>query len=88
MCRGVVPSFDIVYYETINIELNTGLIYECRCDERLKDLTSHVYYESIKQEVKIRPMYECRCDERPKTKTEDFTLLTVVRGTGTPKDGD
>ena len=82
MCRGVVPSFDIVFYETINIELNTGLIYECRCDERLKDLTSHVYYESIKQEVKRliivyygskkrevkrRLIYEYRCDERLKT---------------------
>jgi hypothetical protein len=26
----------IVYYETIKREINTRLIYECRCDERLK----------------------------------------------------
>ena len=26
----------IDYYETINRELNKRLIYECRCDERLK----------------------------------------------------
>ena len=25
------------YYETIKRELNTRLIYECRCDEKLKD---------------------------------------------------
>jgi hypothetical protein len=28
---------DVVYYETINRELNKRLIYECRCDERLKE---------------------------------------------------
>ena len=27
----------VVYYETIKRELNKRLIYECRCDERLKD---------------------------------------------------
>ncbi len=26
----------VVYYETIKRELNRILIYECRCDERLK----------------------------------------------------
>ena len=26
----------MVYYESINRELKTKLIYECRCDERLK----------------------------------------------------
>jgi hypothetical protein len=26
----------VVYYETIRRELNKGLIYECRCDERRK----------------------------------------------------
>jgi hypothetical protein len=26
----------VVYYETIKRELNRTLIYECRCDERLK----------------------------------------------------
>jgi hypothetical protein len=26
----------VVYYETIKRELNKRLIYECRCDERLK----------------------------------------------------
>jgi hypothetical protein len=26
----------VVYYETIKRELNTRLIYECRCDEKLK----------------------------------------------------
>ncbi len=27
--------FKVVYYETIKQELNTRLIYECRCDESL-----------------------------------------------------
>ena len=31
---GGEPS--VVYYETIKRELNKRLIYECRCDERLK----------------------------------------------------
>ncbi len=29
-------AYLVVYYETINRELNKRLIYECRCDERLK----------------------------------------------------
>ncbi len=29
-------TYLVVYYETINRELNKRLIYECRCDERLK----------------------------------------------------
>jgi hypothetical protein len=35
------PWFDkwFVYYEVIKRELNIKLIYECRCDERLKDKT-------------------------------------------------
>ena len=34
-----IPSFlvdDFVYYESMNRELQKRLIYECRCDERLK----------------------------------------------------
>ena len=27
---------EVVYYESIKRELKTKLIYECRCDERLK----------------------------------------------------
>jgi hypothetical protein len=34
-CDG--NNFFVVYYETIKRELNRRLIYECRCDERLKD---------------------------------------------------
>ena len=38
-----------VYYETIKRELNRRLIYECRCDERLKSkdeviFTSHIHW--------------------------------------------
>ncbi len=29
----------VVYFESIKIELNKRLIYECRCDERLKAKT-------------------------------------------------
>jgi hypothetical protein len=29
-------SSEVVYYETINRELNKRLTYECRCNERLK----------------------------------------------------
>ena len=51
-----MPKFVIVYYESIKRELKTKLIYECRCDERLKTkveestrltCTVFVYYESI-----------------------------------------
>jgi hypothetical protein len=31
--------FFVVYYETIKRDLNRRLIYECRCDERLKAKT-------------------------------------------------
>jgi hypothetical protein len=72
-----------VYYETIKRELHRRLIYEGRCDERLKSNTGDqsdvgeffVYYESIKREPKIRGIYECRCDERLQNKTKKFTRL-------------
>ena len=33
----VLPTFlVVVYYESIKRELKTKLMYECRCDERLK----------------------------------------------------
>jgi len=34
--EGDCKVFRVFYYETINRELNKRLIYECRCDERLK----------------------------------------------------
>ena len=33
---GQVFFSEFFYYESIKIELNIRLIYECRCDERLK----------------------------------------------------
>ncbi len=33
------PTILLVYYESIKRELNRRLIYECRCDERLKAKT-------------------------------------------------
>ena len=50
-----------VYFESIKQEIKRRLIYECRCDERLKTKTEEstrltytgfVYYESIKRELK------------------------------------
>ena len=64
------------------------MIYECRCDERLKDknegstrLTHLVkiicfYYETIKRELEIKPISECRCDKRIKTKSKESTCLS------------
>ena len=34
--ESTVMLFIVVYYESIKRELKTKLIYECRCDERLK----------------------------------------------------
>ena len=79
--------------ESINRELNISLIYECRCDERLKDkaegctrltytkkmFKKNVYYESLKRELKTKAINECRCDERLKTRVEESTLLTCPR---------
>ena len=31
-----INAFFVVYYESINREMKTKPIYECRCDERLK----------------------------------------------------
>ncbi len=41
----------VVYYETIKGELNKKLIYECRCDERLKHKTersTHLGYTVLR----------------------------------------
>ena len=32
----VLDALEFVYYESIKREVKTKLIYECRCDERLK----------------------------------------------------
>jgi hypothetical protein len=34
--QGSRGRYTVVYYESIKLELNRRLIYECRCDERLK----------------------------------------------------
>ena len=34
--RGIVILVNLFYYETIKRELNKRLIYECRCNVRLK----------------------------------------------------
>ncbi len=59
-----------VYYESIKRDLKRRLIYEYRCDERLKtkneestrltDKEEFVYYESIKRGIKRRLIYEYR----------------------------
>ncbi len=68
----------VVYYESIKRELNKRLIFECRCDPRLKSKDEgstrltyttyvegfYVYYESRKRKLKTRLIYEYRCDER------------------------
>jgi hypothetical protein len=56
--------YECVYYETIKQELNRRLIYECRCDERLKakvegfthlgTCRTVVYYETIKRDLNKR----------------------------------
>jgi hypothetical protein len=33
----VLRDLQLVYYESIKRELNKRLLYECQCDERLKD---------------------------------------------------
>jgi hypothetical protein len=32
----IIPTDQVVYYESIERELKTRPIYDCRCDERLK----------------------------------------------------
>ncbi len=72
----------VVYYETIKRDLNRRLIYECRCDERLKVkgesyllLNMNRLNESYSSRI---PIYECRCDERLKTKSEGSTRLAYT----------
>jgi hypothetical protein len=63
----------IVYYETIKRNLNRRLVYECRCDERLKDktdgstrLTKHlVFYKGIPKK---------NVPEKPETRRNDPNL--------------
>ncbi len=47
----------VVYYETINREINKGLTYECRCDERLKPIaerSTHLGYTAYLHQNKER----------------------------------
>jgi hypothetical protein len=47
--QGTVGIF-LVYYQAIKRELNRRLIYECRCDERLKPKTegsTHLVYTGL-----------------------------------------
>ena len=39
----VVMVFIFVYYQSIKGDLNRRLIYECRCDERLKSKTVFLF---------------------------------------------
>ncbi len=61
-----------VYYETINRELNARLMYECRCDEKLKAKSEGsrlLTYTGLRErgtgipkdrdEVNIREVSEC-----------------------------
>jgi hypothetical protein len=75
----------IVHYESINREVKRRLIYEYRCDERLKTKSEEsmwrgvseiFFWISIKRELKRRPIYEYRYNERLKTKTEESTRLS------------
>ena len=60
-----------VYYESIKRELSKRLIFECRCDARLKGV---VYYESINRELNKRLIFDSRCDARLKAESEGCTL--------------
>jgi hypothetical protein len=64
----------VVYYESINRELKTRPIYECRCDERLKTkaevsmiYTSHIHWvdrgtETPKDKDEVNRRDVCECD--------------------------
>ena len=69
-----------VYYETITRELNKRLIYECRCDERLKAKAEGS--TCLSYTLKTRTRNECQCDERLKTKAEESTRLAYTGGSG------
>ena len=44
----------VVYYELLNVEVQTNPMYEFRCDERQKDYV--VYSESLKRNLKTNFM--------------------------------
>ncbi len=81
--RRCTKLHSFVYYESIKRTLKRRLIYEYRCDERLKTKNEEstrlgvnvVYYESIKRELKRRLIYEYGYDERLKTKNQESTRL-------------
>jgi hypothetical protein len=47
-----------IYYETIKRELNKRLIYECRCDERLKTKTEGYTLLGYRKEKKSMTLRE------------------------------
>ena len=47
-------ALGVVYYESIKREIRTKLIYECRCDERLKtkvEESTHLVYTGLLGEL-------------------------------------
>ncbi len=56
------------------LSIGTSIIYEYRCDERLKMFI----IKSIKRELKTRPIYDCRCDERLEPKDDESTYLSCT----------
>ena len=45
------PTVFVAYYETIKSELNKRLIYECRCDTRLKTKAEGLYHCRTQSEL-------------------------------------
>jgi hypothetical protein len=92
----IFPTLDLsieekifLYYESIKRGLERRLIYEYRCDERLKTkneestlLSDTGLYRTVKfSEIVV-------CYETIKRELNDKTRHWVGRGTGTPKDKD
>ena len=78
------------YTEETKRELKRILMYECRCNERLKAKTevstplSDTYWRKFYYEQQINPEIKrihisgCRCDERLKAKTDESKSLTYT----------
>jgi hypothetical protein len=70
----------VVYYETIKRELNKRLIYECRCDERLKPKTEGstcLTYTGLSEGLEYLKIETKLINERFTSTMGEYVILTT-----------
>ncbi len=81
VCRENHPHLEfVVYYETIKRDLNRRLIYECRCDERLKGKTersTRLTYTGLRGGLEHLKIETRLIDERVVSVMGECVIVTI-----------